>query len=233
VPVNSDVRTHVAVPANYIQVLAHFRKMPEDIRAYFPTFEELVQKYSWDVSIAYVFSRIERLKHETIYCGIVKRHRTDATLTRDLVDKDHMSRSRFRELFKVVFGLAIDKPLLEKLGGRGCPGQGNSREEVERRTGKGLLSSPSWTSLLDSMSSSTRPPSSSRLVISVDSRVAKSHSQQKLLGGFCEAWAFQGGGKVSPNMSFNTDAELASVSWTPAVPRSSPTVGSASLATGA
>jgi hypothetical protein len=105
----------VSIPANYIQVLSHFRKLPEDIRAYFPTFEELVQKYSWDVSIAYVFSRIERLKHETVYCGIVKLHRTDAILTRDLVDKDHMSRSRFRELFKVVFGVAIDKPLLEKL----------------------------------------------------------------------------------------------------------------------
>lgn len=102
-------------PANYLQVLQSYRGSPEDIRNYFPTFEELVKNYSWDVAIAYVFSRIERLKHETIYCGIVKLHRTDSLLTRELVDKDHMSRSRFRELFKIVFGIAIDGALLKKL----------------------------------------------------------------------------------------------------------------------
>lgn len=103
------------MPANYLQVLQVYRNSPEDIRKYFPTFEELVKNYSWDVAIAYVFSRVERLKHETIYCGIVKLHRTDSVLTRELVDKDHMSRSRFRELFKIVFGVAIDGELLKKL----------------------------------------------------------------------------------------------------------------------
>lgn len=102
-------------PANYKQVLHQYDRLPDDVRSYFPTFKELVERYSWDVSIAYVYSRLERAKHETIYCGIVKLHRTESSLTRTLIDRDQMDRRRFRELFKTVYGVPIDKTLLDKL----------------------------------------------------------------------------------------------------------------------
>ena len=82
---------------------------PQD---YFPSFEELVANYPWDVSVSYIFSRVEAAKHVTIYCGIVKIHWADSSLTRELIDKDYMSRARFRELFKTVFGKPIKKDLL-------------------------------------------------------------------------------------------------------------------------
>lgn len=106
----------MAAPANYKQVLAHFKAKPREIQNYFPAFSDLVEGYSWDVSVSYVFARIEAVKHAAIYCGIVKLHWTDSTLTRELVDKDHMSRGRFRELFKIVYGKTIDDALLKKLG---------------------------------------------------------------------------------------------------------------------
>jgi hypothetical protein len=107
----------MAKPANYKQVLNHFRATPKQVQDYFPSFPELVENYSWDVSISYVFSRVEAAKHSTIYCGIMKLHWTNSALTRELVDKDHMSRGRFRELFKTVFGKPIEKALLDKLSG--------------------------------------------------------------------------------------------------------------------
>lgn len=106
----------MAAPANYIQVLAHFKAKPREIQDYFPAFAALVEGYSWDVSVSYVFSRIEAVKHEAIYCGIVKLHWTDSQLTRELVDKDHMSRGRFRDLFKIVYGKPIEEGLLKMLG---------------------------------------------------------------------------------------------------------------------
>lgn len=106
----------MAGPANYKQLLAHFKGKPQEIQDYFPAFPDLVEGYSWDVAVSYVFSRVEAVKHATIYCGIVKLHWTDSTLTRELVDKDHMSRGRFRELFKIVYGKPIDDALLKKLG---------------------------------------------------------------------------------------------------------------------
>jgi|SRR5438445_7522706 len=105
----------MGAPANYKQVLAHFKGKPQEIQDYFPAFAELVVGYSWDVSVSYVFSRIEAVKHAAIYCGIVKLHWTDSSLTRELVDRDHMSRGRFRELFKIVYGKPIDDVLLKKL----------------------------------------------------------------------------------------------------------------------
>ncbi|MBU2783870.1 hypothetical protein HAP99_11925 [Acidithiobacillus caldus] len=100
---------------NYKQVIKHFAAAPKEVQNYFPEFHELVQNYPFDVSISYVFSRVEAAKHMTIYCGIVKLHWTDSVLTREMVEKDHMSRGRFRDLFKTVFGKQIDERLLEKL----------------------------------------------------------------------------------------------------------------------
>jgi hypothetical protein len=102
-------------PANYKQVLRHFNNAPKEVREYFPWFSELVEHYSLDVSISYVFSRVEAAKHMTIYCGIVKLHWCDFELTKELVDKDHMDRGRFRCLFKTVFGKSINQELLDKL----------------------------------------------------------------------------------------------------------------------
>ena len=105
----------MTAPANYKQVLNHFNSKPKEVREYFPSFPELVKNYPWDVPVSYVFSRIESVKHSTIYCGIVKLHWTDSTLTRELVDKEHMSRGRFKELFKTVFGKQIEAVLLAQL----------------------------------------------------------------------------------------------------------------------
>ncbi|MCB1611884.1 MAG: hypothetical protein KDI60_09035 [Xanthomonadales bacterium] len=102
-------------PANYKQVLNRFQELPKEIQEYFPSFAELVESYSWDVSLSYVFSRVEAAKHTTIYCGIVKLHWTDSALTREFIDKDHMSRGRFRDLFKIVFGKPMTKELLASL----------------------------------------------------------------------------------------------------------------------
>ncbi len=127
----------MSTAANYKQVLKHFTATPKDIQDYFPSFPELVKCYPWDVSISYVFSRIEAVKHTTIYCGIVKIHWTDSVLTRELINKDHMSRGRFRELFKTVFGKPIKKELLAKLAEaeaiRDRVSHGKSWTDVEAR----------------------------------------------------------------------------------------------------
>ncbi|MHB8387389.1 hypothetical protein [Metallibacterium sp.] len=128
--------------ANYKQVLAHFNNKSQEIIEYFPEFPKLVVGYSWDVSVSYVFSRIEMAKHMTIYCGIVKLHWANSALTKELIDKDHMSRGRFRELFKTVYGDSMDAALLDKL----------SRAEVIRDKvvhGKSWSDEQARTALID------------------------------------------------------------------------------------
>lgn len=105
----------MVAPATYKGVLERFAALPQPIREYFWSVEDLVRAYPWEISIAHVFSQIERAKHMTIYCGIVKLHSTDAELTWRLVEADHMSRGRFRELFEVAFGRPIPDALAAKL----------------------------------------------------------------------------------------------------------------------
>lgn len=105
----------MASAANYKQVLARLRGLPRDIRGWFEIVPELIERYDWEVSISYVFSRIEAIKHDTLYKGLVKRHRTDAELTWSLLDKDHMGRARFIELFRIVFDNPIPDNVLDHL----------------------------------------------------------------------------------------------------------------------
>jgi hypothetical protein len=100
--------------ANYKQVLKHLNAKPNDVQEYFKLFDRLIS-FPWEVSVTYVFSRVEAAKHQTLYCGIVKLHWTDSDLTRHLLDREHMTRGRFRELFKITFGKPIDTKILQKL----------------------------------------------------------------------------------------------------------------------
>ncbi len=99
----------------YKGVISHFNKAPNEVRDYFPDFTQLVEKYPWEVSVSYFFSRVEQAKHMTIYCGIVKLHWCDSALTRKMVNEEHMSRGRFKTLFKTVFGKNISESILRKL----------------------------------------------------------------------------------------------------------------------
>lgn len=96
-------------------VLRQFENSPKEIKQYFATFPDLIKRYYWEVTISYVFSRIEFAKHMTIYCGIVKLHRAEADLTWRAVEATRMSRSQFRELFETVFGQPIRRDLLKML----------------------------------------------------------------------------------------------------------------------
>ena len=93
--------------ANYKQVLSRYNRLPQDIKLWLDGVPELVENYKWEVSIAFVFMQIESMLHYTLYRGLVKIHRTDAVLTRDLLDRDHFTRARLKELIKTVFGAAI------------------------------------------------------------------------------------------------------------------------------
>jgi hypothetical protein len=59
--------------------------------------------------------QIETMFHDTLYKGLVKGHKTDSSLTRELLDRDHFTRTRFRELYKTVFGAPIPSEVDAKL----------------------------------------------------------------------------------------------------------------------
>lgn len=141
-------RTEIPVVKTYKGVIHHFNDAPDDVKDYFPNFVELVENYPWDVSVSYFFSRIEQAKHMVIYCGIVKLHWCESTLTRTMVDKEHMSRGRFKELYKTVFGKNIKSEIIIKLenGEKARDKIAHGKNWTEKEVREGLVSAIDFAS---------------------------------------------------------------------------------------
>ncbi len=101
----------MSAPASWRGVVKAFNEMPERIQKYFPHVPKLVEDYPLDVCLAYQFSRLELAHTMAIYCGVVKLHRVFPELVWTAVEKHHMSRPGFQELYKTVYGNIITKPV--------------------------------------------------------------------------------------------------------------------------
>lgn len=85
---------------------------PEKVRAYFRHAPELLDgKYPYEVIIA----RLELAHNMTVYCGIVKLHRGDSEVTRNVLNAHHMTRAEFKRIFEDVYGKALKKEIACKL----------------------------------------------------------------------------------------------------------------------
>lgn len=95
-------------------ILNKFDALPEDFRTYFKHFPSLAKDYPWEVSISYLFAMTELAQNMIVYAGVVKLHKVDSAIARSTVDKLHMTRSRFRELYKTIAEKEISKAAVEK-----------------------------------------------------------------------------------------------------------------------
>lgn len=105
----------MATPKNYKQVIALVESTSPSVRAYFEAVTELIEHYEWDVSISYTYARIETIKRRTLFVGLVRKHRADAEYTDKELDREFLTRSRFKQLFSIVYGRDIPKDIIEIL----------------------------------------------------------------------------------------------------------------------
>ena len=122
----------MAAPRN-ATILQKFEKLPPEIQWYFEHFPALLAgKLPWDVMIPYLFSRVETAHHMTIYCGVVKHHKVNASLAWTATQKHRMSRSDFRELYATIFPKSLSDATGDKI--RNAE---DTRDQILH--GKGLL----------------------------------------------------------------------------------------------
>lgn len=95
------------VPNTWRGVKNHFASTPQDIQKYFEPTGELIEKYDWEVSLAFMFTRVEKAMNTMLYCGARKIHKAHSGIAYKFVDKHHMTRKEFKRLFKNVFGIEI------------------------------------------------------------------------------------------------------------------------------
>jgi hypothetical protein len=97
----------VATPKSWKGVVKRFTALPKEIRDYFKYMPALIEDFPWEVSLAYAFSRVELAHNMAIYCGAVKLHRAERTITKSVLRSFHMTRPKFREMFETVHGKPI------------------------------------------------------------------------------------------------------------------------------
>ena len=102
------------VPGTWRGVRNKFLKAPSEIQSYFSPVHELMEHYSWEVSLSYLFSPVERAHLMALYCGVVKLHRVDKELATIAVNQFENRSMEFRALFKDIFGKKIPQSHVEK-----------------------------------------------------------------------------------------------------------------------
>ena len=123
----------MATPATWKSVVAHYKKMPDDVQSYFNAVPGLAQDYPWEVSLSYQFGRVELAHNMTLYCGVVKLHQVDSSLARRAVEAHHITRERFTDLFETIFEKKFRTSITKKLDEAS-----NGIDKLTRRRGLAL-----------------------------------------------------------------------------------------------
>jgi hypothetical protein len=105
----------VPAPKTWKGVIKRFEALKPELTAYFSHFPKLAEEFPWDVSLAYLFARVELANNMAIYCGAVRLHKANGELTRTAVQNHHMTRPGFRDLFKTIHGKPIPDAVIENL----------------------------------------------------------------------------------------------------------------------
>jgi hypothetical protein len=104
-----------AVPGSWRGVVNRYNNAPNEVKAYFSDIPELIERYDWEVTLAFMFARVEKALNRMLYCGAAKRHKANSTVAARAVNEHHMTRKEFRRLFENVFGAPIPAELVSIL----------------------------------------------------------------------------------------------------------------------
>lgn len=99
----------------YIGVLKEFNKLPEDIKKYFSDAPSLIENYSFEVVIAYLYLKIEQAQNRILYGGVVKRHKADKDVASKIINSHHLTRDGFKLLYKNIFKEELSKEIIKQL----------------------------------------------------------------------------------------------------------------------
>ena len=97
----------MTTPKTYKGVLKEFDAHTQEVRDYFEHLPGLINGFNLDVAIAYAHSQVELGHNMLLYCGLLKLHRADLTVTGRVVEATHLTRAGFKKFFENIFGKAI------------------------------------------------------------------------------------------------------------------------------
>ena len=79
------------VPGNWVGVVARIDATTEEVKSFFDPISQLIRNYSWEVSISYMFTRVEQAHNHLLRGAAVKIHSVNAPTANRFVDGQHIT----------------------------------------------------------------------------------------------------------------------------------------------
>ena len=89
------------VPGNWVGVVARIDATTEEVKSFFDPISELIRNYSWEVSISYMFTRVEQAHNHLLRGAAVKIHSVNAPTANRFVDGQHITRKEFSRMTRM------------------------------------------------------------------------------------------------------------------------------------
>ena len=74
------------VPGNWVGVVARIDASSEEVKSFFDPISELIEHYRWEVSIGYMFTRVEQAHNHLLRGAAVKIHGVNGSTANRFVD---------------------------------------------------------------------------------------------------------------------------------------------------
>lgn len=103
-------------PKSYIGVLKAFRFCPQWVQSYYEHLPQLIESgFPFEISIAYLFMKLEQAYHRILYGGCAKLHLTDKEITWAALASWHLTREDFLIKFQNIYGKELPRDLKNQL----------------------------------------------------------------------------------------------------------------------
>lgn len=102
-------------PKSYKAIIHRYKKCSEDVQKYFEYLPGLVNDYPLEISIGYLFHRVESMHRMTLYIGVVKLHRANAGLAWPTIQKQELFREDFKIFSETIFKKKIPNNITKKI----------------------------------------------------------------------------------------------------------------------
>lgn len=90
-------------------VIKLYNGCSEEVRQYFEHLPRLLAEFPMEVSLAYVFSRLEKGQNAALYFGAVRVYKVNCEIARNAISVSHMTRDQFPELYKNILSVELPK----------------------------------------------------------------------------------------------------------------------------
>ncbi|VEB22849.1 hypothetical protein [Avibacterium volantium] len=100
---------------SYKGVIKTYDELPDEIKKFFRYAPNLIKAYPFEVVIAYLFIKIEEAQNRALYGGIIKLHKADTGVTKNIIEYEHLTREGFKNLYRNIFGKALPNHIVKKL----------------------------------------------------------------------------------------------------------------------